>query len=293
MQSAERVSQKDPSDNFVFQRSLLAYRKAAEMVSGDVLEIGTGSGYGVEVIAPKAKTFLTIDKYDCRPDLVDDNRGLTADPASEQAATPTIDPTAGPTRYPNVEFRRMKVPPLSPIADESFDFVVSFQVIEHIVDDLGLVAEVARVLRPGGKFIVSTPNRAMSLTRNPWHIREYIASEFNGLLSRYFRYVEAAGVFGDEKVMAYYENNRRSVEKYAALDPMHLRERLPRWMVRTPYDILNRINRRRLLAADPTLTGSITMDDYRIAPLAPAGLAYAEFAPATEGCFDLFYVATK
>ena len=42
LHTAERVSNRDASDNFVFQRSILAYYKAAEIVSGDVLEIGTG-----------------------------------------------------------------------------------------------------------------------------------------------------------------------------------------------------------------------------------------------------------
>ena len=55
LQTAERVSGRDVSDNYVFQRSLLAYHYAAERVSGVVLEIGTGSGYGVEVIAPRAE----------------------------------------------------------------------------------------------------------------------------------------------------------------------------------------------------------------------------------------------
>ena len=49
--TAERVS-RDASDNFVFQRSLLAYDRAAEIVSGDVLEIGTGTRYGIELDAP-------------------------------------------------------------------------------------------------------------------------------------------------------------------------------------------------------------------------------------------------
>ena len=44
IQTAERVSHKELSDNFVFQRSLLAYEEAAKIVSGTVLEIGTGSG---------------------------------------------------------------------------------------------------------------------------------------------------------------------------------------------------------------------------------------------------------
>ena len=62
LHTAERVSNRDASDNFVFQRSILAYYKAAEIVSGDVLEIGTGVGYGVDVVAPAGSTFTTIDK---------------------------------------------------------------------------------------------------------------------------------------------------------------------------------------------------------------------------------------
>ena len=45
LQTAERVSARDASDNFLFQRSILAYYKAAQIVSGRVLEIGTGMGY--------------------------------------------------------------------------------------------------------------------------------------------------------------------------------------------------------------------------------------------------------
>ena len=53
IQTAERVSQSDVSDNFVFQRSYLAYVEAAKLVSGKVLEIGTGSGYGIELLRIK------------------------------------------------------------------------------------------------------------------------------------------------------------------------------------------------------------------------------------------------
>ena len=59
--TAERVSL-EKSDNYVFQRSVLAYHRAAELVEGDILEIGTGMGYGVEVIAPKATRYISIDK---------------------------------------------------------------------------------------------------------------------------------------------------------------------------------------------------------------------------------------
>ena len=252
LHTAERVSQRDASDNFVFQRSILAYYKAAELVSGDVLEIGTGMGYGVDVIAPAAKSFTTIDK-----NVPEFENELPA----------------------NAKFRQMVVPPLN-FADESFDYVVSFQVIEHIEQDADFVREVSRVLRPGGKFIVSTPNAPMSLTRNPWHVREYKADELESLLKGGFSSVERMGVYGNERVMEYYEQNRRGVERITRFDILDLQHRLPRWVLQIPYDILNRLNRRRLLAENENLTTSITMEDYTIGQL-------------TEQSFDLYYIATK
>ena len=249
--TAERVSL-DASDNFVFQRSLLAYHKAAEIISGDVLEIGTGEGYGVDILAPKAVRFITIDKH------VPSVSGYESD---------------------NVEFYEAAVPPI-PVDNNSFDYVVAFQVIEHIKRDLEFVREVQRVLKPGGRFIVSTPNAPMSLTRNPYHVREYRADELKNILECDFSHVEALGVFGNKKVMNYYEKNRRSVERIARLDVLDLQHRLPRQLLQLPYDVLNRLNRRKLLRDNRTLTTSIKMSDYTIAPV-------------SDECFDLFFVATK
>ena len=249
--TAERVSNRDASDNYVFQRSILAYYKAAELVSGDVLEIGTGMGYGVEVVAPAADKYVTIDKS-----------------CAYNVELPA-----------NAEFRQMTVPPLD-FADESFDYVISFQVIEHIKNDKEFVAEVSRVLRKGGKFIVSTPNAPMSLTRNPWHIREYTAEELKKLLSKEFSQIDMMGVSGNEKIMEYYEANRRGVERITRFDILDLQHRLPRWMLQIPYDILNRRNRRRLLDQNNELTSSITMEDYSIEAV-------------TEECFDLYFIAQK
>ena len=253
-QTAERVSQRDASDNYVFQRSLLAYLYAAERVQGKVLEIGTGSGYGVEIIAPHAESFLTIDKH-----------------APAQALL---------EGYPNVEFRQMNVPPLEGIESESVDCVISFQVIEHIKHDKEFVCEVQRVLKKGGVFIFSTPNRPMSLTRNPWHVREYSPEEFSALLGGEFESIESLGVEGNEKVWEYYEKNRQGVERITRFDPLDFQHRLPRWVLRIPYDLLNRLNRRRLLRKNNDLTVGITTDDYAVVPV-------------HERCFDLLYVAKK
>ncbi|MFI3277571.1 MAG: class I SAM-dependent methyltransferase [Rikenellaceae bacterium] len=250
--TAERVS-RDESDNFVFQRSLLAYHYASQRVHGRVLEIGTGAGYGVEIIAPRCESFTTIDKF-----------------ASEVAVD----------RFPNVEFKQCCVPPL-PFDDESFDCVISFQVIEHIKRDKLFVEEVYRVLKRGGLFIVSTPNIEMSLTRNPWHVREYTAAEFTELLKPAFdENIEALGVVGNEKVMEYYEHNRRGVESITRWDIFDLQHRLPRQLLQLPYDILNRLNRRKLMSGNRELTCSITMDDY-----------FVEDVKANS--FDLLYIAKK
>jgi SAM-dependent methyltransferase len=252
IQTAERVSASDPSDNFVFQRSLLAYHHAAGLVGGKVLEIGTGSGYGAKILSPAAERYITVDKRD-----------------------PAIDLSA----YENAEFRQMRVPPLR-FPTGSFDWVVAFQVIEHIRDDFAFLNEVKRVLRHGGRFLVTTPNARMSLTRNPWHVREYTAGEFTNLMECHFDDVQALGVLGGERVQEYYERNREGVARITKFDPLDLQHRLPRWMLRMPYDIANRVNRRRLLRDNDQLTQNITMDDYQI-------------APASDESFDLIYIGTK
>ena len=250
LQSAERVSV-EASDNFVFQRSLLAYHHAASLIEGDVLEVGTGMGYGVEVLAPSAERFVTIDKY-----------------RSESLKS-----------IANVEYVTMKVPPLD-FDNAMFDNVVSFQVIEHIEEDVDFVGEVARVLKPGGQFILTTPNAPMSLTRNPWHVREYNADALYNLLSCSFSKIEMFGLFGNDKVMQYYAKNRDSVQRIMRFDILDLQHRLPRWMLQVPYDVMNRLNRRRLHRANRTLTETIQMEDYSITEV-------------NDKCFDLFYVATK
>ena len=250
--TAERVSL-ECSDNYVFQRSVLAYHSAAKIVKGDILEIGTGSGYGVEILAPKATRYISIDKKLPKSIL----------------------------QLDNVEYYDMTVPPIE-FENGSFDAVVSFQVIEHIDEDLEFVREVARVLRPGGIFVISTPNAPMSLTRNPWHVREYNADELRNILECYFSKVNAYGVVGNEKVMDYYRKNSQSVRKITRYDILDLQHRLPRKLLQIPYDILNRLNRRFLYKKNSALTDSITMEDYSI----------ASYKEGME-CFDLFFVATK
>jgi len=46
-----------------------------------------------------------------------------------------------------------------PFANDSFDFVLSNEVIEHVTDDRQAVAEMTRVTKPGGRILIFCPNR--------------------------------------------------------------------------------------------------------------------------------------
>lgn len=256
IQTAERVSHIEASDNYVFQRSLFAYTEAAKLVHGTVLEIGTGSGYGIEMIASKSEQFVTIDKFE---------NGNVAGLLK---------------KHNNIEFVKMNIPPLVGIADNSFDFVITFQVIEHIKNDGLFVQEINRVLKPGGALIVTTPNKKMSLTRNPWHIREYLVPELKALLLKSFSSVKPLGVYGNDVVMEYYHANKKAVERITKFDFLNLQYKLPRWCLQIPYDLMNRWNRKKMLNSDNEMVSKIKMTDYFL-------------ADAGNDCLDLFYVAVK
>jgi SAM-dependent methyltransferase len=166
----------------------------------------------------------------------------------------------------------MNLPPLHSLADNTYDVVLSFQVIEHIQDDAYYLQEIHRVLKPGGIALLTTPNRSMSLSRNPWHIREYLAGELKKLAEKYFASVEMKGITGNDKVMAYYEENKKSVKKLTRFDVFNLQYRLPSIFLRLPYEIMNRLNRNKLQAADNSLVQSIHHSDYVVTDNATTAL---------------------
>jgi len=172
------------------------------------------------------------------------------------------------------------LPSLEGIADNSFDFAVSFQVIEHIKADREFIREIHRVLKPGGKLLLSTPNRLMSLTRNPWHVREYTSAELKALLGECFKEVTMKGVYGNEKVMSYHEKNRASVRKITRFDILNLQYILPRRILQIPYDIMNRLNRRKLLSNNSGLVQEVSTADFSL-------------DNASDFCFDLYAIAMK
>ncbi len=253
--TTEIASDKIVSDNPIHQRLLKAYYAAMPYIEGDLLEVGCGEGRGVELLSPLSTRYVALDK------ITDVIEKLSAS-------------------YKNVTFRQAIVPPFDGIEDNSFDVVVSFQVIEHIKDDAFFLKEMHRVLKPGGKALISTPNIKKTLTRNPWHIREYTADQLTKLAKEIFSSVESKGIAGNKKVMEYYEKNKASVKKITRFDILNLQYRLPASLLRIPYDIMNRLNRNLLQKNNAGLVVDISHEDYLV-------------SENPDESLDLFYILQK
>lgn len=235
--TTEIASDRISSDNPIHQRLLKAYLLAKPHIKGHLLEVGCGEGRGIQELAPIAESYTAIDKI-----------GSVIEKLQDQ--------------NPELHFIQANVPPFQELEDSRFDVVVSFQVIEHINNDRLFLEEIYRVLKPGGTVIISTPNIKKTLTRNPWHIREYTTGQLSELAKSIFDEVELKGITGNDKIWEYYNLNKKSVEKIARFDVLDLQHRLPAFLLQIPYDLLNRMNRNSLEKGDNDLVGSITSDDY-------------------------------
>ena len=167
--TGERTAPGIPSENYWFRRHVAAYRWARRNIGrGPVLDAGAGEGYGAALLARRGPVIaLELDAS-----------------AAEHLGR----------RSPDVPVVRADCCRL-PVADGSLDAVVALQVIEHLHCAEGFVEGCARSLRPGGRLILSTPNRAtFPGGLNPFHTHEYVAAELEGLLRTAFREVRVLGL---------------------------------------------------------------------------------------------------
>ena len=114
-----------------------------------------------------------------------------------------ISEAAAANRQENVAFAVADAMSL-PVPDASADLFVSLETIEHLPDQRRFLAEVGRVLRPGGVLVCSTPDRDVyspghDLTSRPWnrfHVRELSQAELVDLLGEFFAEVMLFGQNG-------------------------------------------------------------------------------------------------
>lgn len=160
--TGERTVPGIPEENYWFRRHEAAYLALAPYCAGAVvLEAGCGEGYGADLFARGARLVCGVD-YD----------GLTV--AHVAAA------------YPRVRAVRGNLAAL-PFGESTVDVVANLQVIEHLWDQAGFLAECYRVLRPGGRLLITTPNRltfspGRDAPLNPFHTKEFSPAELAELI---------------------------------------------------------------------------------------------------------------
>ncbi len=161
--TGERTVPGIAEENYWFRRHEVVYLALMDACRDRiVVDAGFGEGYGAALLAGAASRVIGVD-YDA--------------PATAHVAR----------RYPDVAVTRGNLAAL-PVADGSVDVVVNLQVIEHLWDQEQFLGECHRVLRPGGRLLISTPNRitfspGRDTPLNPFHTRELDAAELTGLLT--------------------------------------------------------------------------------------------------------------
>lgn len=208
----------DETDAGIVAFHLKRYVFAEPFCSGrDVLDLGCGVGYGTARLAESARRVVGVD--------VDDE---TLEYARRRYAAA------------NVEFVHADATSL-PFGDASFDAVCSFETVEHVSGHESMLREVARVLRPGGTFLVSTP-RAEITTRlpvNPHHRVEFSRADFAAALSAQFDEVE---MYGERRLQT------RAHRVLQRLDVLGLRRR-------------SALVRRASILTGTPATAHVTLDD--------------------------------
>jgi 2-polyprenyl-3-methyl-5-hydroxy-6-metoxy-1,4-benzoquinol methylase len=156
------------SDRATEKQHLARYQFVKKLAAGKrVLDAGCGSGYGSHILSEVAESVTGIDI------------------AAEAIECASKNYSRSNLSYLNVDATNTGLP------DQSFDMIVSFEVVEHIPDPGAYLSELKRLLKPGGSLVISTPNRLLTSPGsekpfNPFHVYEWTMDEFKGILAEHF-----------------------------------------------------------------------------------------------------------
>jgi ubiquinone/menaquinone biosynthesis C-methylase UbiE len=74
-----------------------------------------------------------------------------------------------------------------PLPTGRFDAAICCDVIEHVQSPDRLLAEASRILRPGGRFVLTTPLRITEKPLDRMHVHEFFADELESLMISAFK----------------------------------------------------------------------------------------------------------
>jgi SAM-dependent methyltransferase len=213
--TGERIVSPEAGFNPTWQRHVAAYELSAPFLNdGRVLDLGCGVGHSFHLLHPRETVGVDVDaralEGQDRETVVADMRDL-------------------------------------PFPDRSFPSVLSVQSLEHVPDPDLVIDEVARVLPDDGVAVFVTPNR-LTLGRpdeiiDPYHYIEFDFQELQTLCSRGFEQVEVRGIFGSDRYMEIFDEERETLDRLLARDPLRLRRLVPMRAKQKLYDLM--LNRHR------------------------------------------------
>lgn len=185
------------TNNEFTSEHLHRYALALSFVKGKkVADIACGEGYGSNIMSNIASevTGIDLDKK-------------------------TIDFAKKKYHKPNLKFIQSDCVAL-PFPDHSFDVVISFETIEHILKQSEMIKEIHRILAPDGLLVISSPERKNCMdvlqTPNSFHVKELYLQEFQELISQYFKHqilLFQKPVFGS--IIVNEKNKNLSLEEYS------------------------------------------------------------------------------
>ncbi len=200
--------------NVTYQQSLAAYEFAAKQASGKtVLDVASGEGYGTHVLGSVALRAVGLDLHKDAVEQAQKNYG---------GATVSF-----------VQGDLLRATTV--LHGELFDVVCCFQTIEHVQDHDSFLESLVAVTKPGGLILISTPNKNVFRSFNPYHVHELDRNEIQALFNKHFSKFTVYGVFGDEAVMRYRQGKQRLSDMILRLDFLRLRELLPGPVLRAVY----------------------------------------------------------
>ncbi|MBK9178106.1 MAG: class I SAM-dependent methyltransferase [Acidimicrobiales bacterium] len=214
------------------------YRQVLERIGpGRFLDVGCGLGDGTAGFLGGGRAVVGIDY----------------DPATAAAARTTYGPRGLQTAC--CDGARIG------LRTGAFDWVCSSHLIEHFERPEGHVAEVSRVLAPGGAAFFLTPNAPADF-ENPYHVHLFEPDGLRAMLGRSFDDVQVIGLDGSAAVKADFEQRRRAGRRLLALDVFDLRHRLPRRYYVALHATARRVAYRLLSGSMSGGTSGITADDF-------------------------------
>ncbi len=210
--TGERVVTPTGGFNPTWQRHVAAYVLCEPFLGpGRVLDLGCGVGHSYHRLAPRETVGVDID-----PEALEgqDRDTVVAD------------------------MREL------PFEDATFSSIVAVQSLEHVPDPERTVAEAARVLERDGIAAFVTPNRlTLGLPDeiiDPYHYVEFDADALRRLCEQSFEEVEVLGLFGSDRYLELFREERATLHRLLRLDPLRLRRRIPRTIRQRLYDGLLR-----------------------------------------------------